>query len=200
MPDLMTAGFLGLISKRVVRIIMLQIGLVFQDSIFIVVAMVTTVHQLVFFAYLNMLSCECFLPLRDGCWVSVRPVFAKPGKMTILASASDWVVDCNCSCFCRHFLSILRALNERSCLSWCFNQQKYLHLLIRPRSSVSGPYCQVHQIPLISLPDITLLLPLGCFRLLGSCKRSFNYENFQLAEIAMLMASSAGMGFLEGLG
>lgn len=89
MSDLMTAGFLDLISKRVVRIIMLQIGLVFQGSVFIDVAMVITVYQLVFFAYLNMLSRDCFLPLRDGCWVSVRPVFAKPGKMTILASASD---------------------------------------------------------------------------------------------------------------
>lgn len=80
MQDLTTAGCLGIISKRVVRIIMLQICLVFQDSIFIIVAMVITVHQLVFFAYLNMLSFECFLPLKGGCWVSVRPVFAKPGK------------------------------------------------------------------------------------------------------------------------
>lgn len=205
MLDLTTAGCLGTISKFVDRIIMLQICLVFQDSIFIIVAMVITIHQLVFFTYLNVLSneCflpECFLPLQDGCWVSVRPVFSKPGKMIILASTSDWAVGCNCSCFYRHFLSTLRALNERGCLSWCFNQQKYLHLLIRPWSNVSGLYCQVHLIPLISFPDITILLPLGLFRLLRSCKQSFNYENFQLAEISMLIASSASMRSLKGLG
>lgn len=89
MLDLTTADCLGTISKLVDRIIMLQICLVFQDSIFITVAMVLTIHQLVFCTYLNVLSNECFLPLRDSCWVSVKLVFVKPGNMIMSASTSD---------------------------------------------------------------------------------------------------------------
>lgn len=43
-------------------------------------------------------------------------------------------------------------------------------------------------------------LPFGLFRLLRSCKRNFNHENFQLAEISVFIASSAGVCSLGGVG
>lgn len=40
----------------------------------------------------------------------------------------------------------------------------------------------------------------GLFRLLRSCKRNFNYENFQLVEISVFIASSSGVCSLGGVG
>lgn len=38
---------------------MLQMCLVFQDSVFAIVAMVISIHQLLFFTYLHVLSNQC---------------------------------------------------------------------------------------------------------------------------------------------